>query len=867
MTFDEQEVAKLVMSKIKKTRLYLPFVSIMLMVGLLATITSIAVHYRTSIGIEQARVLEFVESQARVVAAVARFDSQHSSDAHPLGAKEATLSQLLVTLGQRDDIPSSGEVLLAHRNKQLELVLDYTPHSITAEHPLSGVSEQALNFALNGESGTVFGIDHRGQQVLVAYTHLPDLDRGLIAKVDMSELRAPFVTASLTAFVASLLVVALGSLLFKQIQQLKTLPDKQGVIHESHSGINESERFFYLIFIMVVICITVNLCSAVSLYYSSYERSQDHLLLLVKNQMSLIDSVSRFDAQYSQNDHPQGAIGATLSQVFDAYDQSSGFGETGEYLVGHRLGDKIEIDFHQRNNDQKNLQINFSSLEATPLRRALKGTTDIFIGPDYLNNIVIAAYAPLATLDYALVVKMDLSEVRAPFIRGSIITSSLTFCILILAAVLLAYMTRPFKKQSKTLNFSHEKITLDPAPIPRSLLLFTSGLMIIILILDIATPLGIAGGVPYVAVVAMGWWFPQRRHIIILSTLVSALTLIVFIVNLEANEWKSLINRSYTLFVIWVTALTLNLAKASEIARELQASTLKKLSLAVEYSPTGVMITDPEGSIEYVNPRFLDNSEYSIEEVLGKNPRILNSGETPQATFDNMWETINKGEEWRGEIVNRKKNGELFWEETSIFPIQSERGAIQNFVCLKENITQRKQDQQALQHQATHDELTGLPNAMLGKDRLNNAIARAKREQEKAVVLFVDLDGFKAVNDTLGHDAGDLVLQEVAVRLEKSVREIDTVARIGGDEFLVILGGIHQFSDVESIAIKIIRSINQPYAKIDAAIGLGSSLGIAFYPDHGSDADHLIKCADAAMYAIKRSGKNNYSIYQNSCDL
>lgn len=854
---------------------YLPFVSIMLMVGLLVTLTSISVHYRTSMEIEQGKVLEFVESQARVVAAVARFDSKYNSDAHPLGAKEATLSQLLETLGQRDDFSSSGEVFLAHRNKQLELVLDYTPHTITEEQPLSGVTEQALDLALNGESGTIFGADHRGQQVLVAYTHLPDLDRGLIAKVDMSELRAPFVSASFAAFFASLVVVTLGSLLFKQIQQLKTLPDNQGVIHENHSGIDESERFFYLIIIMAIICITVNICSAISLYYSSYERCQDHLLLLVKNQVSLINSVSRFDAEYSQDDHSQGATGATLSQVFDAYNQSEGFGESGEYIVGHRVGDQIEIVFRQRDKAKQNVQLIFSSVEATPFRQALNGTSGMFIGPDYLNNTVIAAYGPLGTLDYALVVKIDLAEVRAPFIQGSIITSSLAFSILIIAAALLARMTKPFKKHNNPMTLSSRFESLEVSPISNSLLLFTAGLIAIILLLDISTPSGIAGGVPYVAVVAMGWWFPQRRHIVILSTIVSILTLMVYFLNFETNEWQSLINRSYTLFVIWVTALTLNLAKASEIARDIQASTLKKLSLAVEYSPTGVMITNPEGSIEYVNPRFLDNTEYSIDEVLGKNPRILNSGETPQATFDDMWITINQGKEWRGEIINRKKNGEIFWEETSIYPIQSKAGDIQNFVCLKENITQRKQDQEALQHKATHDELTGLPNAMLGRDRLDGAIARAKREQEKAVVLFVDLDGFKAVNDTFGHEAGDLVLKEVAVRLKESVREVDTIARIGGDEFLVVLGGIHQFSDVESIASKIISSLNQPYQKIedsikidvDASIELGSSLGIAFYPEHGSDADQLIKCADAAMYSIKRSGKNNYSIYQTQCDL
>lgn len=861
------------MSRITNLHIYLPYVSIMLLVGLLVSIASVSVHYRTSMGIEQANVLELVESQARLIAAVARFDSIHSSNDYPLGAKEATLSQLLETLSRREKSSDSGESLLAHRNQQLDLVLDYSPDSITLSQPLSGVSAQALNLALDGGSGTVFGIDHRGRSVLAAYTHIPNLDRGLVAKVDMSELRRPFIYASIIAAALSIITVILGSILFKQIQQLKTSPNRAGVFFEKHSGIKEYERFFYLLIVMAVICITVNISSVIILYHSSYDRSQDHLLRLVDGQARLIESISIFDAQYSQQDHPQGARGATLSQIVDAYSSSSGYGETGEYLLGQQSGDFIDIIFHQRHRDLANIRQVFSSNEAEPMRQALQGKTGIVVATDYLGTNVLAAHAPLIQLDYGLVAKIDIAELRAPFIRGSIVTGSIALCIIIFASVLLARMTKPFQELSMPSQEVHSITTAKSTPI--SLIVFTSGLVLGILIFDIFSPQGVTSSALYVSAIAMGWWFPQRRQILVLAAIASILTLAVFLFSPWVEDWKSIINRCYSLFVIWVTALTLNLAKASDVARELQANSLKTLSLAVEFSPTGVMITDPNGSIEYANPRFVDNTEYSAEDIIGHNPKILSSGETPKSVIKDMWETINSGKEWRGEIINRKKCGELYWEDTAIFPILSEQGEVLNFVCLKQNITQRKQAESDLQYQATHDLLTKLPNAHLGKDRLKKAIAKARRDQEVTAVLFIDLDGFKAVNDTFGHKAGDLVLQEVAARIKQVIREVDTVARIGGDEFLVVLGSIQESSNAESVAEKIIDSISQAYSEIeslidvpsDKTICLGSSIGIALYPEHGDEVDQLIKFSDAAMYNIKRSGKNSYCIYQGQRDV
>lgn len=855
------------MSKRSANHTYLPFVSIMLIVGFLVTAVSIGIHYHTSMVIEQEKILEFVENETRLVASVTRFDTQFSNNDNPMGAKEATLSQLLNALKQRDDFSYSGEILLGHRNNLNALTLDYPPPNVTPA--LSGISEEALELALMGNAGTIFGIDHRGNNVLAAYTYVPDLNRGLVAKIDLEELRRPFIEASLLSIAVSILIILLGSILFSKIQQLETYPNTQKSTLNNHSGIQEYERFFYLIIVMSVISLAVIIYSATTLYLSSYQRSQDHLLHLVRSQENLIESVSLFDIQYRQQDHPRGAKGATLTQIIDAYSQSSGFGKTGEYLLVHRVGDQVKIAFHQRHHEHelKDSDFSFFSNESEFMLLALKGLTGVIAGTDFQGNQVLAAYIPLTHLNHGLIAKIDLAEIRDPYIRGAIISGSIALCIIILASVFLARMMRPFQIQQKLTPFSDDEKNLNPPSIPLNLLLFTLSLALSILILDIITPLGIASGTLYVSVVAVGWWFPQRKHIILLAAFVSILTLVGFYWSPEGEQWKSIINRSYSLFVIWVTALILNLAKASEIARSLQANTLKKLSLAVEFSPTGVIITNPEGYIEYANPCFLNNTEYSEEEVLGESPDMFNSGETPENVFNDMWSTILSGKKWRGEIINRKKSGTLFWEETAIFPILSEQGEVLNFVCLKEDITQKKQIQSDLEHKATHDILTGLPNFHLGKDRLKNCMARARRENNKVAVLFIDLDGFKAVNDTFGHSAGDWVLQEVAIRLRQSIREIDTISRIGGDEFIVIVSDISLNTDIESVANKIINSLKQPFIDIEKTsshqITIGSSIGIAIYPEHGTDIDQLIKHADAAMYSIKRNGKNSFHFYQS----
>ena len=411
---------------------------------------------------------------------------------------------------------------------------------------------------------------------------------------------------------------------------------------------------------------------------------------------------------------------------------------------------------------------------------------------------------------------------------------------------------------------------------------------------------------------------------------------------------------------------------------------LRKLGRALEQNPASVMITDPRGRIEYVNPKFEEISGYSAAEVIGKNPRILKSGDTSPEEYRELWETIMRGREWKGYFHNRRKNGEIYWESATISPLRGEDGGVTHFIAVGEDITarkraedqlrmnatvfdtltegimitdasnrikavnpafsritgyqpeevvgedpkmlssgrhpkgfyrklwqkvetkgfwcgeiwnrrkdgnvypewlsisvirdpqsdavkeyvavfsdisQRKQDEEQIRRQANFDALTGIPNRSLFFDRLTQAIINARREHGKLALLFIDLDRFKAVNDSYGHVTGDGLLQEVAERIRSCLRDNDTVARFGGDEFVILVHDLKELDDAALVAEKILERMEVPFVVAEREVVLGASIGITVYPEDTEDPEEMLRNADMAMYRAKEEGRNRYQFF------
>lgn len=288
---------------------------------------------------------------------------------------------------------------------------------------------------------------------------------------------------------------------------------------------------------------------------------------------------------------------------------------------------------------------------------------------------------------------------------------------------------------------------------------------------------------------------------------------------------------------------------------------LRTRSVAIEAAAEAVVIADPDGIIEYVNPAFTQMTGYTADEVIGQRPSLLKSGHQGADFYRQLWDTITAGHVWRGEIINRRKDGVLYSENMAIAPVRDSNDTIIHYVAIKHDISARKELEARLEHLAHFDALTNLPNRPLFFDRLERAIASARRTGGAVGLLFLDLDGFKEVNDTCGHDMGDRLLREVALRLQGCIRESDTVARMGGDEFTVILRNITTPINAEAIAGKIIASLCEPFRIDEHEFHIGASIGISLYPLHAETLEGLVSYADQTMYEVKRKGKNNYAVY------
>ena len=295
--------------------------------------------------------------------------------------------------------------------------------------------------------------------------------------------------------------------------------------------------------------------------------------------------------------------------------------------------------------------------------------------------------------------------------------------------------------------------------------------------------------------------------------------------------------------------------------RHLMQEKLQLAATVFENTAEGVLITDIDQRISAVNRAFSEITGYSEIEALGQTPRLLASGQHDSAFYAALWHQLTDEGHWQGEIYNKRKNGELYPSWLTISAVRNAEREITHFVAVFADISSIKHAQAELDYQAHHDPLTGLPNRTLFENRLQAVLTCGQLSNRQGAVLFLDLDRFKHINDSLGHPVGDLLLKGIAQRLKEQVRDVDTVARLGGDEFIILLPGLHKPSDASTIANKLLECFNAPFQAGEHEFFTSASIGISLYPHDGSDVATLIRNADAAMYRSKAKGRNRVEVY------
>lgn len=621
---------------------------------------------------------------------------------------------------------------------------------------------------------------------------------------------------------------------------------------------------YYLIALLSFNMLVVVMFTIVLLYNLGFNHQKDRLRELVTTQAVMIHVVAQQEFLLHKNltsDMKRKVAEDILRKVSKAHYGYTGFGTTGEFTLGKRSGDAIDFLIQQRHHKMgQSTQVPWNSHLAEPMRRAIKGQKGVDITFDYREAVVLAAYEPIEDLKWGLVAKIDLAEIRAPYIEAAQYALCVTLLLAFGGSVIFWYFLHPLV-QSIDDSRHFNRILIENSSTGLALCTFDGK------IIDANTSfldiIGLNGdeeyNLNYFDLIAEEFRDQEKKYLNTLKKtgcLTPYETIVINAVHEHitvkvAGKLISMKGLSY----IWLSIDNIQDYKIRE------AELL--LSDAVFHNTSEVIfITDASKNIIKVNEAFSSITGFTFEEVAGKNPRIFKSGKHDSQFYEEIFNAVRTTGKWRGEIWNKRKNGEIYPSLQSISAVYDEQGNLIRYVAIMSDITLQKAYEEQLLIDSHHDSLTGLPNRLFFNQMLNKILARSEWENNMFALFFIDLNQFKEVNDTYGHECGDILLKTVAERLQANIRSDDFAARLGGDEFTILFESIRNRNEIITIAKTLLAKTKQPILIENCKLIPSISIGIAFYPEHGKEASELLKCADQAMYHAKHKTSEHYFIYE-----
>lgn len=592
------------------------------------------------------------------------------------------------------------------------------------------------------------------------------------------------------------------------------------------------------------------------LYEVGLEQQRQRLVESAQSNARLIEAI----AEHEAGDKKQPQDDSTLEQVTRAHSTFQGFGNSGEFVLAKQQGNQIEFLLRHRHNElDKPQTIPIDSPQAEPMRLALQNKSGTVIGRDYRGEQVLAAYEPIAYMGWGIVAKIDMTEIRAPFIKAALFSALAAVLIILLGSWLILRLTSLMTRQLREAR-NHQENLFELSPIGL-VLCDMHGEMI-----ELNPSYAEIIGRTVDEAMSLSYWditpskYAQQEHELLQQ---------LHETGRYGPYEKEYIHQEGYLVPVRLSGKIIERGGkpyiwscVEDISDKVCAEKrLHQAAAVFDNTDEGIIITDENNRIIMVNSAFSEITGYSEEEALGQNPRLLRSGNHNDAFYQSLWHHLGSEGSWRGEMWNLRKDGTLFpvWQQIS--EVRDNSGKLANYVSIFSDISELKVVEQQLAHLAHHDELTGLPNRLYFKAQMEKSLQSARRNQHQMALLYLDLDGFKQINDNFGHDVGDQLLREIAKRLKNCVREEDTVARMGGDEFIIILSQIRSTEDASLVAGNILNEVTRPLHLPQYSLSPTTSIGISIYPGDAESVTGLQKAADHAMYTAKEQGKNGYKFF------